>query len=199
MISFQNLIIKLKKLSGLKTDKAVAIEILGLKADAFVQRKKRNAIPYENVINYCLVNKISLDSLFENNEIIIREIEDVETKRIETPTFSLSKISIIDSNEFVILPFNSNDRIVKAFVDNSNKSIFISNISINNFSEDGNYLIKYNDRIFVKKIMMNFNDTYKIMTIYSDESERDFTTEVTEDELLKIEILGKVIEIFKAS
>ncbi len=62
MVNLITIVDKLKKFKGLKSDTAVA-EILNLNQSAFAERKRRNSIPYIEIINFCDSEGVSLDWL----------------------------------------------------------------------------------------------------------------------------------------
>lgn len=195
MLLMEEILNKLKKISGVETDKALALEILGLKPDALVQRKKRGAIPYEAVVSYCLRNKISIDVLFDNKQIIVSSETDInEGTRVDIPN-NLYKIQVVDSNESIIIPLQKHDKILTAHIEPDLKTCFIADISIDSFKEDGKYLIKFNGRYFAKKLVTSFRNTYEFSDLSSEENPSSF--ELSESELLDIEVIGQIIKTIK--
>ena len=80
MIEFSEIIEKLKdvistkKIGGKVFDKDVAAE-LGIPQTTFATMKKRNSIPYEELMNYCAAKKLSINWLFFDQpvEMLIEE------------------------------------------------------------------------------------------------------------------------------
>ena len=62
-ISFCDILKKFKSKAGVKSDYEAA-ELLHLKQTTLSQRKKRESVPYEELIRYCQQNAVSLDELF---------------------------------------------------------------------------------------------------------------------------------------
>lgn len=62
MVNLITIVDKIKKFKGLKSDTAVA-ESLNLNQSTFAERKRRNSIPFEEIINFCDSEGISLDWL----------------------------------------------------------------------------------------------------------------------------------------
>jgi len=67
MSETEKLIDKIKVLENVSNDKDVA-KILGVKPDTLSQWKKRNKIPYAELIKYCSLQNVNLDSIFKNNQ-----------------------------------------------------------------------------------------------------------------------------------
>ena len=65
MVDITTITDKIKELKGLKSDTAVA-EVLKMNQSTFAERKRRNSIPYEEIISFCDREGISLDWLMLN-------------------------------------------------------------------------------------------------------------------------------------
>ncbi len=68
MIDLVTIINKIKEIENIKDDKEVA-EKLGITAQNLYQMRKRNKIPYFEIIKYCNDKKISTDLFFLNKMI----------------------------------------------------------------------------------------------------------------------------------
>jgi hypothetical protein len=64
-ITFLDISEKLKETIGLKFDKQLA-DKLGIREDAYKQRKREKSIPFKEIINLCKTEGISLTWLFFN-------------------------------------------------------------------------------------------------------------------------------------
>ena len=74
---FETIMNKFKKLLNLKNDTAIA-EKLGINRASYSERKQRNRIPYENLINICKKEKININKLLEIEENTEKNIENTE-------------------------------------------------------------------------------------------------------------------------
>ena len=60
MSRLNNIINRVKEVSGLRTDADVA-KCLGLKPNTLSERKARNSVPYEEIFKFCIENEIYFD------------------------------------------------------------------------------------------------------------------------------------------
>ncbi|MBI5286351.1 MAG: helix-turn-helix domain-containing protein [Deltaproteobacteria bacterium] len=81
---FIKIIDRLKGLRGLKSDTAIA-EMLGMGQSTFAERKRRNSIPYGEIINFCDKEGLSLDWLLAGEGPQYREEKKEITACHETP------------------------------------------------------------------------------------------------------------------
>ena len=65
MNTFNKIMDKLKKILNINSDTELA-EKMELSRSNYSERKQRNSIPYENLINLCKKEKISIDYLLKN-------------------------------------------------------------------------------------------------------------------------------------
>lgn len=65
---FEEIIIKLKKELNLTTDKEL-YEYMGVMQGTFTNWRRRNSIPYEQIITICFNKKLDLNYIFLNNEL----------------------------------------------------------------------------------------------------------------------------------
>ena len=89
MYNFIDIMEKLKNKLNISSDSQIA-EKLGINRSNFGERKKRNSIPYENLVILCKKEKISLDfilnnekdSMYSNNfkELLINSINILNEK-----------------------------------------------------------------------------------------------------------------------
>jgi len=66
-VNFIHIIKRIKSYKGIKTDQNVAT-LLGLERSAFAQRKKKDSIPYFEIINFCIEENLSIDYLLTGEE-----------------------------------------------------------------------------------------------------------------------------------
>jgi len=197
MLDLNDVIKKIKKIENIKSDKDFA-DIINIKPDALVQRKNRNSIPHDNIIKYCLKNKISLDMIYENNDIKIDNSTQEDHKNIEVTLsdskFPLSRIQIIDKDDFLKLPISNPYKKLKAHIDYSSNNIFIIDTMVNKYEDEGLYLIKYQERTYVKNIVDTFSGTFQINS-YSTKNIPVTSFEISTDKISEIIILGTVSNI----
>jgi len=97
MTNFNEVMTKFKNLLQLKSDTKTA-EILGMSRATYSERKQRDSIPYENLINFCKKEKISIDLIFKNQENLTKN-ENYKTK-LEN---SINKLNENESKYFYFL------------------------------------------------------------------------------------------------
>jgi homospermidine synthase len=194
MIDFNIVIQKIKQIEEIKSDKDFA-KLINIKPDALVQRKNRNSIPHDNIIKYCLANNISIDMIYENNDIEINDITSVHDQMItSTKNDKLSRIAIFDSNEVLKLPIHNPNNVLKAYIDSSSKQIFIIDTSVDKYNNEGLYYITYHDRTYIKNITDTFNGSFQISSCCTNDlSSNSF--EIDENKINELIIKGKVENI----
>ena len=197
MLDLNDVIKKIKKIENIKSDKDFA-DIINIKPDALVQRKNRNSIPHDNIIKYCLKNKVSLDMIYENNNIKIDNTVQEDNNTIEITLneskFPISRIQIIDKDDFLKLPMHNPSKMLKAHIDYSSSNIFIIDTIVNKYEDEGLYLIKYQERTYVKNIVDTFSGTFQINS-YSTKNMPVTSFEISTDKISEIIILGTVSKI----
>lgn len=195
MIDFKDVLDKLKKISGYSSDKDVARKCLNLAPDALVQRKNRNSIPHQKLIEYCLENGLSLDEMYNNDPMKIyvknKTSNEAHTTTATTVSFgNFTAINTYDSNEKIILPFKVAEE-VQSYYDDTLGVLFIFISS--EFDGDGIYIFKYNNKIFVKNVTSTFNDTIKLSPV------KDLTPgevqEIATEDIKNFEFIGKINQI----
>ena len=182
MTNFEDVIKKIKKINNIKSDKDFA-SIINLNPDALVQRKKRNSIPHENVIEYCLKNKISIDELYENNEVVSNTT--LNELNIDS---SLGKIKIYGTNTYLHLNYPNVTGELESYIDTNNIG-FIFNPKIISIVEDGNYLLKNNDTLLIKRVRNSFRNSYLLKDINENSNDE---LEVTFEDFKRTKVIGKI-------
>lgn len=76
---FEKIILRLKSAKNIRYDIDVA-ELLGMTQSAFAERKRRNSIPYEEIIRVCEEEGISFDWLLDGSP---DQVAKEETARVE--------------------------------------------------------------------------------------------------------------------
>lgn len=97
MTEFERIMTNFKNLLQIKNDTKTA-EILGMNRATYSERKARNSIPYENLINFCKKEDISIDLIFENQEKMTKN-ENFQEKLTE----SITKLSEKEAKYFYFL------------------------------------------------------------------------------------------------
>lgn len=187
MIHIEEILNKLKELSGVSSDAQIA-RILHLKPDALFQRQKRNSIPHDNVIKYCLDNKISIDSLYSN----VNASKEIGDLSMSHSRFGIKNIKIYDSDEYISIPVNNfeNKKIV-ATIDTENRTIHLVDTETKDVQTDGLYFVAFNG----KKVLKNFQTTFQNTVIVSDATGNQTNNfEITIEQLSEIEIVGKSVQ-----
>jgi len=189
MIHIEVILDKLKSIAEVDSNAKIA-RLLGIKPDALFQRQQRNSIPHDNVIKYCLENGISLDMLYENHNVKILEEPAHEIKTTQFTKNNILSIKVFDSNEYISIPYeNTKNKKLSAYIDDFSKAIYIFDVEINSFETDGLYFISYNNRKSIKNLQTTFKGTISI----SEPSESSNHYEISENDINKIEFIGKVV------
>lgn len=68
MISFQDVVSNLKSVFNLKSDKELALK-LNMKVTTFSERKRTNSIPYQEIIELCIIENININTIFSSEPI----------------------------------------------------------------------------------------------------------------------------------
>jgi transcriptional regulator with XRE-family HTH domain len=71
---------EIREIKGLQTDTALG-EIFGVKQSTVASWRSRNALPYEEIINFCIKEGISTDTLFIKREPVEITKEEVQSFR----------------------------------------------------------------------------------------------------------------------
>ncbi|RXJ98381.1 hypothetical protein CRU98_10100 [Arcobacter sp. CECT 8986] len=71
--NFQEIMDKFKKTLNIKSDSEIA-EKLDISRQNYSDRKKRNSIPYEEIIKLCKKEKINIDNILNNKDYIYNNI-----------------------------------------------------------------------------------------------------------------------------
>lgn len=183
MIHIEDMIDKLKILEN-TTSTAQIARVLHLKPDAFFQRQQRNSIPHDNVIKYCLENKISIDMLYSN----VNATKIPETGINNSSNYGIENIKVYDSDEYISIPLEkAKNRKLTASIDTDNKTIYIVNTEENQIT-DGLYFVKNNGKNTIKNFQATFSGTFIV-----SEPTTSVNFEATKDDLKKIDLIGKVV------
>lgn len=186
---------RLKIVIGETSDRQVALAI-GIRADSLIQLRKRGSYPYAKVIEYCKKNKVSLDYILGNDEILVtKEVED--NLEPNNPLLSLKKSSsvfemrTINLEQNIVLPMF--DKIVyknsyKAYIDES--TIYIIDTSVISINKNGIYLVKSNGIFYIKNVAIDFSGNFT----FREKGQVDIVLKA--DELEKIDVIGSVVYSF---
>lgn len=186
---------RLKIVIGETSDRQVCLAI-GIGPDSLVQLRKRGSYPYANVIEYCIKNKISLDYILGNDEILVtKEVED--NLEPNNPLLGLKKGSsvfemrTINLEQNIVLPIF--DMVVyknshKAYIDES--TIYIIDTSVGSINKNGIYLVESNGIFYIKNVAIDFSGNFT----FREKKQVDIVLKA--DELDKIEIIGSVVYSF---
>ncbi len=96
MSRINDILNRIKEISGLRTDTDVAKK-LGLKPNTLAERKARDSIPYEEILQFCLQNEIYLDWVLtgtppklkvNSGNVVSESPEKYEEKRLESDPYN---------------------------------------------------------------------------------------------------------------
>lgn len=195
VVNFDESMRRLKIVIGETSDRQVALAI-GIRADSLIQLRKRGSYPYAKVIEYCKKNKVSLDYVLGNDEILVtKEVED--NLEPNNPLLGLKKSSCvfemrtINLEQNIVLPIF--DMIVyknshKAYIDES--TIYIIDTSVGSINKNGIYLVKSNGIFYIKNVAIDFSGNFT----FREKGQVDIVLKA--DELEKIEVIGSVVYSF---
>ncbi len=93
--TISSIINKLKAKLEIKTDVDLAV-VLGMKHNTFVARKKRNSIPYEEIINLCEERGISIASIFEDEPNSALSSDETDNNKTENGRWKRISILVAD-------------------------------------------------------------------------------------------------------
>jgi hypothetical protein len=186
-IDFKTLIERLKIILEITTDTIIA-EKLQLSYQSFAQMKRRNSLPYENLLILC--NKRNLNPLIllnENNEKFTKYCNDIRNLNAYS-----DKINIINSDKFIVIPGLNTKSSYKAYID-VNNDINIIDTNDTMLSHNQTYIIEKNDIYYKKHITIDINGNY----ILSETNIDDWI--VSKKELNQFNSIAKVIFSYSRS
>jgi hypothetical protein len=120
---FEEIIIKLKKELNLTTDKEL-YEYMGIMQGTFTNWRRRNSIPYEQIITICFNEKLDLNYIFSNKEL--EKTSKNDRKLSKTQKEILTKLNNLDPIQQKIILNKIDEEIIK----NEEKEIEILKNSI---------------------------------------------------------------------
>lgn len=192
-IDYPSIVERIKKIENETSDRQFAIAI-GMRNDSYSNAKKRGTFPYEKIINYCFAHNYSLDEIFgmENPKKPVAEASEF----IDEQSSSIY-IESIESNETIKLPANllegkKTNKETKYFIDEKD-TIFIIDTTDNKLEDRNSYLIKLFNKFYIKDVSADLTYDWKL-------KENGFDEIILKNEdLFKIEVLGRVILTYKKS
>jgi hypothetical protein len=190
-IDFPSIVERIKKIENETSDRQFAIAI-GMRNDSYSNAKKRGTFPYEKIINYCFVNNYSLDEIFGMKNPIKPALESNENTNKECNSIYIESI---ENKQTIKLPANLFDeertsKDIKYYID-ENDTIFIVDTIGRKLEDRNSYLIKLFNNLYIKDVSIDLSHNFKLKENGFDE------IIVKNEELFKIEVLGKVILTYK--
>lgn len=73
MNNFEKIILNLKKALKIGSDKELSIR-LNMKTNTFSERKRTNSIPHNEILELCITEKLDLNEIYTDNQVIKKEI-----------------------------------------------------------------------------------------------------------------------------
>lgn len=164
-MNFKKIIENIKEVAGVKTDQAVA-NLLGCSLSALSHRAKRNTVPHDEIIKYCLEKNISLDLIY--GEVVSKELEAIPLKAIDKSQYYLKKIREVNSKKEFYFPVkNLDDSTLEGFAFDNN--FYVVNTSIKTFNYDGLYIIHNDDNEYiVKNLQSTLSDEVLVFSTKND-------------------------------
>lgn len=190
-IDYTSIVDRIKKTENVTSDRQFAIAI-GMRTDSYSNAKKRGTFPFEKIINYCFVNNYSLDEIFGMKNPI-KPIS--ESNQNTNENGSSVYIDSIENNQTIKLPSYLLDgekisKNIKYFIDKQD-TIFIVDTIDKQLEDRNSYLIRLFNNLYIKDVSIDLSHNFKL-------KEKDFDEiKVKNEELFKIEVLGKVILTYK--
>ncbi len=199
-------ILSLEKSTRMIFDIDVAIA-LDMSKQSLSQLKKRNKIPYEQIIKFCEKRNISIDSIFFNQIPTVIEESKQKYLKIKYINEEIAYSNIDDVTEFVSIDKKLLDSLYK--LDNSNPNSIIAlkvmtdsmEPTLNNkeiilfdkdnldISKGGIFIILTNIGILVKRVSLKIDGSIELIS-----DNKNYNSELIEkNELNTIKILGKVV------
>lgn len=190
-IDYPSIVERIKKIENETSDRQFAIAI-GMRNDSYSNAKKRGTFPFEKIINYCFVNNYSLDEIFGMSNPTKPVSESSE--HINENSNSVY-IESIESNQTIKLPSyllggEKTSKNTKYFIDEKD-TIFIVDTIDKNLEDRNSYLIRLFNNLYIKDVSIDLSHNFKLKENGFDE------IIVKNEELFKIEVLGKVILTYK--
>lgn len=181
---FQIIVDSLKARIGKSSDRQFALAI-GMRPDSYANAKKRGVFPFDNVIQYCISEGISLDSLFfplYRNKFIFSVNQPLKD------TYIYPLINFLDDLTNIVLPIE-NTKNYYVFI--HSKSLFRVDINIHELSHNSVFLFKSGLDYVLKLVVNNFNGTYSLI----EDSMPDII--LNSDNMDSFEVIGKVIDNYE--
>jgi transcriptional regulator with XRE-family HTH domain len=92
---------RIKELEHKESDHSIA-ELLGISRTALSERKRKNSIPYSELVRYCETRDVSIDWLFTGEGPACRS-KIVEQSKLKAPIYLDLLKEIITSLEYILL------------------------------------------------------------------------------------------------
>jgi hypothetical protein len=165
--------------------------LFGLPTSTVSQYKRNNSFPYSIVLEHCLKNNVSLDSIFSTTPLKrqgkVKVSAPVEQIEFEIPT--INKTIDIQLPEL----HQNQNKSLKFFY--QNKNVFVIDTGIQKISKDGYYLLSKNELFLIVYITIKFDDAFAISLIDSKTLKIQDSQTVSSEKLLEYEVLGLVTEV----
>ena len=183
--SYEEFILRLRSIENKKNVRQLALA-MELIPDTLAQMKMRAKIPFESAIGYCEKTGYSLDKLFFDKDF---KASDDSTVLPHENNNKFYNYKLYNSNDYVRLPRVSAGNSLKAI--ELNHDIMLYDENINKFDGNGSYLINTNDAVSAVNIFTKIDGDYAYNYI-------GFTVanELSKEQLVKLNIIGKVIKTF---
>ncbi len=151
MIKLNTIIDNIKKIENIKQDKEVC-SLLDIRTDSLSKYKKKNTIPYDKIINYCIKRNLSIDDFLDiNHNSIIYKFKHTSSS-IDIDFLNLNeKLSIPE--QYLPFPYKKS---IYAF--NENNDIYLVDIEIKEYSKSSLYLISTDNGLVLTQMKKNFKN-----------------------------------------
>jgi len=182
-VEFKTLIDRLKLVLNITTDTNIA-ECLYLSYQSFAQMKRRNSLPYENVLILCKEHDL--------NPLKILECDDnkfnIYYESIINNNALIQNIKLLDSEEHIAIPNLNAKESYRAYI--LNRNIYIVDSTENELKHNQTYIIQKNKIFYKKHITVNIDGKY----ILTEPDTENWV--LSEDEINKLTCIAKVLSSY---
>ena len=179
-VDFKTLIDRLKLILNITTDINIA-EYLHLTYQSFAQMKRRNSLPYENLLILCQENNLKPLEMLEYDN---KKFDIYHNTIINNNTFT-NNIKLLDSDEYIIIPNLNAKESYRAYIDNND--IYIVDIASKQLKHNQTYIIMKNKIYYKKHITVDINGEY----ILTEPDTQDWT--LSEKKVNELNSIAKVV------
>lgn len=180
-VNFKTLIERLKELLNTSTDTSIA-EYLHLSYPSFAQMKRRDSLPYENLLILCNENNLAPLKILELNE---KQYQSYYKNKMNKNTYT-ENIKLYDCEEYITIPNIFAKESYRIFIGN-NSNINVFDTDDREFKHNQLYIIEKNNIYYKKHISINLDGHY----LLTEDNVEDIL--LSKKEIKKVNCLGKVI------